>query len=483
MQLNSSVMGFRSPSLRSSRRRYYLIGLPTISVVLFLILFAAFALSDVSDVSAQESTQAENSAHVVVQFDKDGSIIRTVDFDNEISGLQALSLSGLEVVTTSTDFGAAVCSIEGVGCPADDCFCGGNYYWGYNYWDGSGWQGYPVGAGSSVISQTGAVEGWIWGQFGDVPTPYTVTQAVDSALSWLSSQQVITSGGFGGIGGSVEVMFAFGANNQDADTISGGITGTATLPGLSSLADYVALNSAATVGNVPGAAGKLAVAVAGADSCMPLGAVTPSGQYSSTLGTYSVQNGSNTWSILGSAAISETIPVTALNTLRDSQLANGGWEWAPGWEADTNTTSLAIQALIATGDSISSTAVISGLAFLESVQNEDGGFPYDANPESNSDTNSTAYVVQALAAAQEDAMGARWSISGTTPIDYLLSMQLEDGSFEWQPGNGGDQFATRQAVPALLGRSFPLKVQVPDACPGIHLPAVINSANSETSDE
>lgn len=452
---------------------FYVIGSSAIGALLLLLLFAAIPNIGAEIVSADDGGQSDNVAHVVVQFNKEGSILRSINFDGEISGLQALSLSGLDVITTSTDFGAAVCSIEGVGCPADNCFCGGNFYWGYSYWDGSAWQSYAVGAGSSVLSQTEAVEGWLWGEFGNIQTPYSVTQSVEPALNWLSAQQVISTGGFGGASGSVETMLAFGANNIAADGIRGGEMGMASASATPSLAGYIAVNGTMFTRNVPGASGKLAAAVAGTDSCMPLGAITPSSQYSPTLGTYSVQNGANIWSILGAVAISETVPMTALHTLRDSQLTNGGWEWAPGWEADTNTTALAIQALIATGEPISATTIVSGLKFLESTQQSDGGFPYDTKTESASDTNSTAYVVQALAAAQEDIMGNRWTVSRTTPIDHLLSMQLGDGSFEWQAGNGADQFATRQAIPALLGRSFPTKVQMPTACPGIHLPAIL----------
>jgi uncharacterized repeat protein (TIGR01451 family) len=46
-------------------------------------------------------------------------------------------------------------------------------------------------------------------------------------------------------------------------------------------------------------------------------------------------------------------------------------------------------------------------------------------------------------------------------------MQLPDGSFEWQNGFGGSQFATQQAIPALLFRPFPVKVAAIDPCYGI----------------
>ena len=60
---------------------------------------------------------------------------------------------------------------------------------------------------------------------------------------------------------------------------------------------------------------------------------------------------------------------------------------------------------------------------------------------------------------------------GNTPISYLLSMQLEDGSFEWQPDTGADQSSTQQVIPALLGRWFPLVRTELASCEPQSLPA------------
>jgi len=140
-------------------RRWRLAGAP-------LVFGALLALSLILPLAAQETTPAGATVHqqaqVVVQVDAQAQLVRAITFTEAISGLKALELTGLEVVTHSYSFGDAVCSIAGVGCPAEDCFCSANY-WSYWYWEGGAWQGYPVGAGNSVISQTGAVEGWRWG--------------------------------------------------------------------------------------------------------------------------------------------------------------------------------------------------------------------------------------------------------------------------------------------------------------------------------
>lgn len=428
-----------------------------------LLFFLAMGRSE----SPQAVAQMVNQADVVVQFDNQAHLLRTIEFTQPISGLTALQRSGLAVVITETSFGPAVCSIEKVGCPAENCFCDANRFWSYTYWDGSAWQSYAVGAGSSVISQTNAIEGWRWGEFGASQIAPTQPLAAGQGLTWLQSRQSITNGGYSGIGAAVETLLAIGANHIAANEWRRG----ATAP---SLADYVIGNSAAYARNSAAGAGKLAVALAAADLCLPAGTLTPQGHYSPTLGAYSKQSGPQSWAILGAVAISETVPAPASSFLKQAQQTNGGWEWAPGWGADTNATALAIQALVATGEPISASTVISGLAFVQAAQKDDGGFAYDLTVAATSDGNSTAYVVQALLAAGEDPVGTRWTISNSNPISYLLNLQLPDGSLQWQPQTGTNQLATQQAIPALLGRSYPVQRRLIQACPTIYLPVIVN---------
>lgn len=99
-------------------------------------------------VAAQPAGLADQAhGYVIVQFNNRDLIARAITFTAPIAGLRALELSGLEVVTAATGFGPVVCSIGGVGCPADNCFCGGSVFWGYKSWDGAAWQDYMVGAG------------------------------------------------------------------------------------------------------------------------------------------------------------------------------------------------------------------------------------------------------------------------------------------------------------------------------------------------
>ncbi len=141
----------------------------------------------------------------------------------------------------------------------------------------------------------------------------------------------------------MEALLALGANGLSNDRA----------------AAYLAGTGAAFTRSGAAAAGKLATAVVGADACLPAGALTPASYYSPTLGAYSTQASANAWAILGTLAMSETTPAPAIDYLAAQIQPAGGWEWSPGWGVDTNSTALALQALVARG-SRTATAVIVG---------------------------------------------------------------------------------------------------------------------------
>jgi len=141
--------------------------------------------------------------------------------------------------------------------------------------------------------------------------------------------------------------------------------------------------------------------------------------------------------------------------LESKQTAEGCWKISDSFGCDTNTTALAIEALLAAGVDPSESSVEHALDYLEDAQNDDGGFPYDPKSAwgTDSDANSTAFVIQALVAAGEKI--GDWDKGGTTPLQALIAFQLDSGAFEWQPGKGENSLATYQAVPALLLEPYP----------------------------
>lgn len=110
----------------------------------------------------------ENQVAMVVDFGNGQIAAKCVSFpEDSITGFEALRRSGLPVETDYQTGGAAICRIDGQGCPADDCFCacrgGGDCkYWSYWHFVDGTWN-YSV-AGSGIYRlQDGAVDGWVWG--------------------------------------------------------------------------------------------------------------------------------------------------------------------------------------------------------------------------------------------------------------------------------------------------------------------------------
>ncbi|MBN1536965.1 MAG: hypothetical protein JW908_09560 [Anaerolineales bacterium] len=412
--------------------------------IIFALVLTLFLVATIKNASYAAD---DNQGYVIIQSDPSQRYIREITFSSTINGLQALELVGAQVVTTTSGSSVLVCAIDGVGCPSDDCFCD-TAYWGYSYWDGSAWQDYMVGADSSTLSD-GAVEGWKWGEWGSASIPTaTHLMAANDALDYLLTIQN-SDGGYTGTSSSVETLLSIGSNKLTAANWQ--------KPGNpSSLEDFLLPNSVDYSGDGAPEAGKLAISSILASYTSPSGTLTPSDYYSATTGIYAEGAGYQSWAMLGVSMLGETIPDKAVSYLKSLQKSDGSFEWYPGWGSDTNSTAMSIQALIASGESIISPPVIRGLNYLKSTQNTDGGFPYDPISPwgTDSDANSTAYVIQAIIAAEQDPCAFPWVESGGDPFDFLMSLQLPDGSFEWQSGFGVNILATQQAIPALLHNAY-----------------------------
>jgi hypothetical protein len=436
-------------------------GIVALGLTLVTIALLGLLVLSTKEISAD----GPDDAHVVVVFPNEQDMVRPISFTTSISRIGALQLAGFNVVA----IGDAVCSIDGVGCPgATDvatCFCADNW-WAQGHWDSVS-ESWDTLTWPPPLMSNGDIGGFRWSNtaWGPPLLPGPSYEAASDGLEWLQSQQSVANGSYGdSIGASVETMLAIGANKLDPDQWR-------TSPISPSLLDYLQAgdNAATYAAANAGRAGRLAVALAGVDqdpqnfNGLNL-VISLTTYYSPTTGSFDDFDINQAWAMLGWRAASQTVPTSASHHLVAGAMANGGWEWSPGFGSDTNTTALAIQALVAGGECITSPNIANGLAYLKSAQNNDGGFPYD--PQSiwgtDSDTNSTAWVVQALLAVGEDPTSAEWTVNSNNPISYLLSMQLADGSFEWQTGLGSNLLSTQQAVVPLLGRSFPLNVASPD---------------------
>ena len=239
----------------------------------FALALVAGALGILGTLSVQAADNDVKEAYIVVQFDESDAIIRPISFTGEISGLRALELSGLDFEVENFGWGSALCSLEGVGCPVGDCFCGGNTFWGTSFWNGSGWEGYPVGIADTVISQTGAIDGYRWGEFPETPSPAPDAMAAQDALEWLQEQQSEENGSYGDqVSPSVGVMLALGANHLDAAEWRRSTDAP-------SLLDYVSIAGIGYSHEGAAEAGRLAAGMAAAEGCWSPGAAAPSDYY------------------------------------------------------------------------------------------------------------------------------------------------------------------------------------------------------------
>jgi hypothetical protein len=149
------------------------------------------------------------------------------------------------------------------------------------------------------------------------------------------------------------------------------------------------------------------------------------------------------------------------------QDSDGSWpSWCPKsvcgrGRADpqdsTDMTGAAIEALNAAGMS-GTDAQARALAYLREVQLPDGGWP-QARGEGEANVGSTAWVVQGIWAAGENPETWRTGSGEATeePLDYLTSMQQEDGHIRYQASHDlNGVWMTSYSTPALAGRALPI---------------------------
>ncbi len=76
-----------------------------------------------------------------------------------------LAAASVKLASQKTQFGPAVCSINGVGCPADNCFCDSKRFWAYFHLDAAAMKWTPAAEGAGAyVPADGAVEGFVWSE-------------------------------------------------------------------------------------------------------------------------------------------------------------------------------------------------------------------------------------------------------------------------------------------------------------------------------
>lgn len=173
------------------------------------------------------------------------------------------------------------------------------------------------------------------------------------------------------------------------------------------------------------------------------------------------------WSVLAMAAAGEETQA-GLTWLESQQNDDGGFGWTLGAESDNDDTAASLMALIAAGRTSSAPSVQKAVSFFKDRQESDGGYNYGGSSSSNSASDS--WVIQALVAAGEDP--STIIKNGLSPVDNLCGYQSPDGFFMWTSLLTDNPCRmTASAIPALLGQPYPI-------LHGENLPVLTSSAQT-----
>lgn len=195
------------------------------------------------------------------------------------------------------------------------------------------------------------------------------------------------------------------------------------------------------------------------------------------------------YALLAQKTVGVTPAAKAVDWLTGQQCASGGYAAYRAdasepcdskTQVDSNSTAAAIQALHAVGNE--SNTVKKSLDWLKSVQNQDGGWGY--NPGMPSDANSTGIVIGALAAVGEKPASVK-SQKGRSPLDALTKLAMDcgkdGGAFGLADAKSGklapNADATAAGVLGGLGQGLvPAKGKKADAAPKCAKPGTAEQA-------
>ena len=155
---------------------------------------------------------------------------------------------------------------------------------------------------------------------------------------------------------------------------------------------------------------------------------------------------SNQFGILALRAMGQPVPAAVRATLLRDQNPDGTWPVAPGGDGDSNLTASGISAAIAAGVPARDARIQRAVRSLARFRSASGG--YSLTEGARPDAQSTAWVLQGLAAANRRDAGAE---------AFLRGLVRADGAVLYQRGvRITPVWVTAQASVGLARRSFPL---------------------------
>jgi hypothetical protein len=191
-------------------------------------------------------------------------------------------------------------------------------------------------------------------------------------------------------------------------------------------------------------------------------------------GSYGAFN-ATLYSALAKSLVDGAVPANTLAYVRAGQQASGGWDFAndpTASDADIDTTSLAIQVLVAAHVSATDSDLVQALGFLAVNQKASGAWQsFGAD-----DPNSTATAIMAITAVGGDAASKCWrdqvapGLHGNpyaSPVTWIEGEQATDGHIASQNDTFPpiNTFATTQSIEALRRGWLPVAFEAPRFCP------------------
>jgi energy-coupling factor transport system substrate-specific component len=167
-------------------------------------------------------------------------------------------------------------------------------------------------------------------------------------------------------------------------------------------------------------------------------------------GSYEGWPGSTAFAVIALRAAGATGGLTpSLDWLRQVQNEDGGWGDVPGSPSTADGTGAVLEAL-----SRGSKASHRGLSFLRESQRPGGGFPLGAGGSVNSQ--STSWAIQGILAAGGDPDSYRRG--GKSSLDYLAARQASDGHYRYsQSSDQTPVWVTSYALVAAAGDYYPVE--------------------------
>jgi len=306
--------------------------------------------------------------------------------------------------------------------------------------------------------------------------------AVTSAIAYLDSQQIAgTTPATTGSGGwdadltfpfvNSEAVLAIAESAQTGTVWSpaealAAVQATKNIDGFDPTAALAIMEAGATS---PGSAGKFIVLVAaplGMDTTAldaAVGDPNPNGSFATD------QFFNNTlYAALAKKIVDGAVPASTIAYVEGKQLASGGWSDGFNPDADTDTTSLAVQVLVAGVIAPTDPVVQHALAYIASQQNADGTWSAFGSESAES----TSRALLALTATGYDPDSRCWrdtvlpAAAGAPFVGgdpALLSLANPDGSIAG-PGVYSATFATAQAVQGLERSWLPTARSTSQTC-------------------